>query len=45
MLSCNGILLNYATVMYDKTMSKIKIVQEIADGLPAPPVAVRAIKK
>jgi cyclopropane fatty-acyl-phospholipid synthase-like methyltransferase len=38
MLSCNGIILNYAIVMYDKTMSKVKIVQEIADELPTPPV-------
>ena len=38
MLSCNGIILNYAIVMYDKTMSKVKIVQEIADELPIPPV-------
>ena len=26
MLSCNGIVLNYALVMYDKSMSKVKIV-------------------
>ena len=38
MLSCNGIVLNYAVIMYDKTMSKVKIVQEIADELPVPPV-------
>lgn len=38
MLSCNGIVLNYAVVLYDKTMSKVKIVQEIADELPVPPV-------
>ena len=31
MLSCNGIVLNYAIVMYDKSKSKVKIVQEIAD--------------
>ncbi len=29
---------NYAIVMYDKTKSKVKIVQEIADELPVPPV-------
>lgn len=38
MLSCNGIVLNYAIVMYDKTKSKIKIVQDIAGELPVPPV-------
>lgn len=38
MLSCNGLVLNYAIVMYDKTQSKVKIVQEIARGLPVPPV-------
>lgn len=37
MLSCNGLVLNYATIMYDKSKSKIKIVQEIAQELPAPP--------
>ena len=39
MLSCNGITLNYAIVLYDKTKSKIQIVQEIACELPAAPVA------
>ena len=38
MLSCNGIVLNYAIVMYDKSKSKVKIVQEIAEELPVPPV-------
>ena len=38
MLSCNGITLNYAIVMYDKTKSKIQIVQEIASELPVAPV-------
>lgn len=38
MLSCNGIVLNYAIVMYDKTQSKVKIVQDIAEELPVPPV-------
>lgn len=38
MLSCNGIVLNYAIVMYDKTQSKVKIVQDIASELPVPPV-------
>ena len=38
MLSCNGICLNYAIIMYDKTKSKIQIVQEIAKELPIPPV-------
>ncbi len=38
MLSCNGIVLNYAIIMYDKSKSKVKIVQEIADELPVAPV-------
>ena len=38
MLSCNGIVLNYAIVMYDKSKSKVKIVQEVASELPVPPV-------
>ena len=38
MLSCNGITLNYATIMYNKTKSKIQIVQEIASELPVAPV-------
>ena len=37
MLSCNGIVLNYAIVMYDKSRSKIQIVCEIAEELPPPP--------
>lgn len=38
MLSCNGIVLNYAIIMYDKSKSKIQIVQEIAEELPVAPV-------
>ncbi|MEF2867667.1 MAG: transposase [Anaerobutyricum sp.] len=38
MLSCNGITLNYAVILYDKTKSKIKIVQDIATELPEAPV-------
>ena len=38
MLSCNGITLNYAIILYDKSKSKIQIVQEIANELPVPPV-------
>jgi hypothetical protein len=38
MLSCNGITLNYDIVMYDKTKSKIQIVQDIAKELPTAPV-------
>lgn len=38
MLSCNDITLNYAIIMYDKTKSKIQIVQEIASELPDAPV-------
>ena len=38
MLSCNGIVMNYAFVMYNKSISKIDIVQNIAKNLPVPPV-------
>lgn len=38
MLSCNGIVLNYAFVMYNKSISKIDIVQNMAKELPIPPV-------
>lgn len=38
MLSCNGIVLNYAFVLYNKSISKIDIVQNIAEELPVPPV-------
>ena len=38
MLSCNGIILNYAIVMYDKSVSKIDIVNRIAQELPQAPV-------
>lgn len=38
MLSCNGVTLNYATIMYDKKKSKIQIVREIASELPVAPV-------
>ena len=38
MLSCNGITLNYAIVMYDKSVSKIDLVCQIASELPIPPV-------
>lgn len=38
MLSCNGIVLNYAVILYDKYKSKIQIVQDIAEELPVPPV-------
>ena len=37
MLSCNGITLNYAIIMYDKTVSKIDLVCKIASELPIPP--------
>ena len=37
MLSCNGIVLNYAIVMYDKSRSKIQIVRDIAGELPPAP--------
>ena len=38
MLSCNGIVLNYAFIMYNKSVSKIDLVQNIARELPVPPV-------
>ena len=38
MLSCNGITLNYAVILYDRSRSKIQIVQEIARELPEAPV-------
>ena len=38
LLSCNGIVLNYAFVMYNKSISKIDIVHSIAKELPVPPV-------
>lgn len=38
MLSCNGIMLDYAIVLYNKSKSKIQTVQEIAEELPVPPV-------
>ena len=37
MLFCNGIVLNYTFVMYNKSVSKIDIVQNIAKELPIPP--------
>lgn len=37
MLSCNGITLNYDVILYDKSRSKIQIVQEIARELPTAP--------
>lgn len=38
MLSCNGITLNYAFIMYDKSKAKTEIVKEIAEELPPAPV-------
>jgi hypothetical protein len=38
MLSCNGITLNYAIIMFNKTLSKIQIVRDIAEELPEAPV-------
>jgi hypothetical protein len=38
MLSCNGIILNDALVMYDKSKSKIQIVCDILDELPVAPI-------
>lgn len=39
MLSCNGLVLNYAIVMYDKSRSKIQIACDIAAELPPAPTA------
>ncbi|MBP5718207.1 MAG: transposase [Abditibacteriota bacterium] len=36
-LSCNGISLNYAIVLYDKSRSKIQILLDIAEKLPEAP--------
>ena len=36
-LSCNGVSLNYAIILYNKSKSKIQIVQEIAEELPQAP--------
>lgn len=38
MLSCNGMVLHYATVMYDKSRSKIQILCDIAEELSQTPV-------
>lgn len=38
MLSCNGIVLNYAMVLYDKSRTKIQIACDIAAELPEAPV-------
>lgn len=38
LLSCNGITLHYDMIMYDKTVSKIDIVKQIAEELPEAPV-------
>lgn len=38
MLSCNGVSLNYAIILYNKSKSKIQIVQEISEELPQAPV-------
>lgn len=35
LLSCNGITLPYDTILYDKSVSKIDIVKQIAQELPA----------
>ena len=37
LLSCNGITLPYAIILYDKTISKIEIVSKAAQELPVPP--------
>lgn len=37
MLACNGMTFNYAMILYDKSKSKIQLVQDIADELPTAP--------
>ena len=37
LLSCNGITLNDSIIMYDKSVSKIDIVKQIAEELPTAP--------
>ena len=37
MLSCNGITMNYDIILYDKTVSKIKLICNIADELRTAP--------
>ena len=37
MLACNGLSLNYAIALYDKSCSKIEIVQSLINELPEPP--------
>ena len=37
MLACNGMIFNYAMIMYDKSKSKIQLVRDIADELPTAP--------
>lgn len=39
LLACNDVVRIYDVVMYDKTQTKIQIVQNIANELPIPPVA------
>lgn len=38
LLSCNGITLNYTVLLYDKSMSKIQMVCNMAEQLPVAPV-------
>ena len=38
LLSCNGIVLNYDFVLYNKSISKIDIVYNMAKELPVPPI-------
>lgn len=39
MLTCDNLILNYDIVMYDRNVSKIKLVTQIATELPMPPTA------
>ncbi len=39
LLSCNGITLPYDMILYDKSVSKIDIVKQIAEELPVAPIS------
>ncbi len=39
LLSCNGITLPYDMILYDKSVSKIEIVKQIANELPVAPIS------
>ena len=37
LLSCNGIILNYTVLLYDKSKSKIQMICDLANELPIEP--------